>query len=94
MGIPFWIGIIWRRANPAAVWVSFISATTVFMLCETGIIEVSLPWEMLGYLTAGLLGALITGYITKPQPKEELDKFFENLKKPVDAVEVLESDNM
>jgi len=94
LGIPFWLGIVWRRANPASVWVSFISAATVFIICETGLIDVSLPWEMVGYLSAGFIGAIVTGYLTKPQSKEQLDIFYNNLKNPVDEIEVLESDKM
>ena len=53
MGIPFWLGIIWRRANPISVWVSFISATVAFLACELGFIELPLAWEMAAYLSAG-----------------------------------------
>lgn len=94
MGIPFWMGIVWRRANPISVWVSFIAATIVFLSCEMGIFKVSLPWEMVAYLSAGFIGAIVTGLITKPQPKEQLDLFFNNLKKPVDKVEKLATDTM
>ena len=94
LGIPFWLGIVWRRANPASVWISFIMASAAFLICEVGIVTVSLPWEMVGYLTAGFVGAILGGLLTKPQPKEQLDAFYENLKKPVDKEEVLESDNM
>ncbi len=94
LGIPFWLGIFWRRANPASVWVSFISAATVFIICETGLVDVSLPWEMVGYLSAGFIGAMVTGFLTKPQPKEQLDIFYKNLNTPVDEIEVLESDKM
>jgi Na+/proline symporter len=94
LGIPFWLGIVWRRANPVSVWVSFIAAAIAFFVCELGIIEVSLPWEMVGYLSAGLIGAFAGGLLTKPQPKEQLDAFYENLKKPVDQEEDLESDRM
>lgn len=97
MGIPFWMGIFWRRANPTSVWVSFISATAVFLACEMDLFigySVPLPWEMLSYLTAGLAGAVIGGLLTKPQPKEVLDRFYGNLQNPVDKIEHLESDTM
>ncbi len=29
MGIPFWVGLVWRRATPAAAWVSTLSAFAV-----------------------------------------------------------------
>ena len=94
LGIPFWFGIFWRRANPTSVWVSFIMASIAFLICETGIVDVALPWEMVGYLTAGFVGAILGGLLTKPQPKEQLDAFYNNLKKPVDHEEDLASDRM
>jgi len=97
MGIPFWMGIFWRRANPTAVWASFISAAAVFVTTEADFFigyEISLPWQMVSYLTAGLLGAVIGGLATKPQPKEMLDSFYENVNVPVLAEETLASDNM
>ena len=97
MGIPFWMGIFWRRANPTSVWVSFLGATTVFLSCEMDLFigyEVPLPWEMLAYLSVGLIGAIIGGLLTKPQPAEQLDKFYDNLKNPVYNIEKLESDTM
>ncbi len=94
MGIPFWMGIVWRRANPVSVWVSFSAATAVFLSCELGLFKLSLPWEMVAYLSAGLAGGIITGLVTKPQPKEQLDIFYTNLNTPVDKIEHLASDNM
>ncbi len=97
MGIPFWMGIVWRRANPASVWISFIAATTVFLTCEMDLFigyEVPLPWEMVAYLTAGLAGAVIGGLVTKPQPKEQLDRFYKNMQKPVETIEHLKTDTM
>ncbi len=97
LGIPFWMGIVWRRANPAMVWASFIAATLVFLVCEMNLFigyNVSLPWTMLSYLTAGFVTAVITGLVTKPQPKEQLDEFYTRLKTPVDREEHLETDRV
>jgi len=97
MGIPFWMGIVWRRANPASVWASFIAATVVFLACEMKLFigyKVPLPWEMVAYLSAGFITAVIGGLVTKPQPKEKLDPFYENLKRPVDVEEVLATDTV
>ena len=97
MGIPFWMGIFWRRANPTSVWVSFIAATTVFLSCEMDLFigyEVPLPWEMVAYLSAGLIGAIIGGLVTKPQPEEHLDLFYKNVNESVDKIEYLETDTM
>jgi len=97
LGIPFWMGIIWRRANPASVWISFISAALTFIACETGLFSgyvIPLPWQMLAYLSAGLVGGILGGYLTKPQPKDVLDRFYDELKKPVALDEHLSTDTM
>jgi len=96
MGIPFWLGIFWRRANSASVWVSFFAAATTFVVLEFDLLgfDTPLPWQMLAYLSAGLIGGVMTGYLTKPQPKEFLDPFFTEVNTPVDKEEILESDNL
>ena len=91
------MGIVWRRANPASVWISFLSASVVFIAGEMDLfvgIKVPLPWQMLPYLSAGLIGALVGGLLTRPQPKEVLDRFYNNLRKPVDREEHLATDMM
>jgi len=96
IGIPFWLGIVWRRANPATVWASFLAATFVFLMCEFKMfgIDLSLPWQMVAYLSAGFFAGIFTGLVTKPQPKEFLDPFYKRLQTPVDKEEILASDNM
>ena len=97
MGIPFWIGIFWRRANPAAAWVSFLAALFTWIAVEFDLfmgIEIPLPWQILSYLTAGLIGGVLTGLLTKPQDKEFLDRFFNEVNTPVLEEEHLASDNM
>ena len=96
MGVPFWTGIFWRRANPAAVWASFLSAFTVFLVIELGLfgIDLSLPWQMVSYLIAGLIGMLVISMVTPPQSAKQLDPFYKNLTTPVDEVEDVETDRM
>ena len=97
MGIPFWLGIAWRRANPSVVWASFIVSAAVFLSCEMELFigyKVPLPFQMIAYLTAGLSAGLLAGYITKPQPQEQLDTFFKDITRPVVGFERLERDTM
>ncbi len=97
IGIPAWLGLFWRRANPASVWASFIAAATVFILCEADLfagVEVSLPVEMLAYLIAGFAAAVATGLLTPPQPREQLDSFYDDLFRPVVPGEIVAEDTM
>jgi Na+/proline symporter len=95
MGIPFFMGLMWRRANSKAVWASFIATTVVFLGCETGLFtghKIPLAWQMFWYLVAGLVVGIVVSLITKPQQKEVLDKFYTELNTPVDIEEHLASD--
>ena len=51
-----------------------------FMLYEGGL---SLPWQMIFYLTAGLVVMVGVSVFTKPPAKEMLDRVYECLRTPV-----------
>lgn len=51
--------------------------------------EMYLPWQMLFYLTSGLLGGIIVSLLTKPTPEDKLDRFYELLRTPVQPGEVI-----
>ena len=46
-----------------------------------------LPWQMLLYLSCGLILGIIASLLTKPQPKEQLDRFYSLIATPVMAGE-------
>ena len=97
MGVPFWLGVIWRRANPTVVWSSVAVSSFVFLSGEFGFFvgaEIPLPWQMLANITSGLVAGLVAGVLTKPQPKEQLDRFFKDLHTPVVTEEKLADDTM
>jgi Na+/proline symporter len=45
--------------------------------------ELSLPWQMIFYLTVGLVVMVGVSLLTKPQDKEKLDRVYECLRTPV-----------
>jgi Na+/proline symporter len=51
-----------------------------FMLWEG---QLSLPWQMIFYLSVGLVVMVGVSYFTKPQDGEKLDRIFECLRTPV-----------
>ncbi len=51
-----------------------------FMLFEGNL---SLPWQMIFYLTVGLVVMVVVSLFTKPQDKEMLDRVYECLRTPV-----------
>lgn len=83
MGIAFWFGLIWRRANSATAWASFLGAAFVFLLCETKVVEVSLPLQMLLYLTAGIAAGFGATFFSPRLPKKQLDDFYLTLHTPI-----------
>ncbi len=94
IGISFWLGLFWRRFNPKAAWASFIFSLIAFVICDWHIfgVDVSLPIEIFSYLIAGFAGGIVTALLTKPQNKEYLDMFYNDIKRPVVDDEKLASD--
>ena len=106
MGIAFFMGLFWRRANPAAAWTAtlltfftmlftsdltmfgipwnfnahFADALPAFMLFSG---KLYLPWQMIIYLTAGLISFVIVTLLTNPMTKQKLDKFYECIRTPI-----------
>ena len=51
-----------------------------FMLFEGSL---SLPWQMIIYLSIGFITAIVVSLFTKPVDKKKLDKFYECLRTPI-----------
>ena len=85
-GIAFWMAIIWRRANRYGVWVSLfvtvISSLYVGDYFGFGL-GLSIAWQITIYLPLGFLSFIIGSLLTKPEPKDKLDKFYALLHTPV-----------
>ncbi len=45
--------------------------------------EIHLPWQMVFYLTGGLLAGIIASLLTKPVAKEKLDNFYALIRTPI-----------
>lgn len=45
--------------------------------------KLHLPWQMIIYLTTGLVTMIIVSLFTKPAPKERLDRFYDCLRTPI-----------
>jgi hypothetical protein len=42
-----------------------------------------MPWQMIFYLVAGFVVAIVVSLFTRPESKEKLDKFYECIRTPV-----------
>lgn len=49
--------------------------------------EIYLPWQMIFYLTGGLLAGVIISLLTKPVAKEKLDNFYALIRTPISVDE-------
>ena len=67
-----------------AFFISYLSTLPLKLVVikETGP-EMYLPWQMIFYLTAGILGGIIGSLLTKPLPEKRLDDFYALLRTPV-----------
>ena len=81
-GIAFWLGIIWRGSNRYGVWASL--ATTAGISIVTGtLFKWPLEYQIAAYLPAGILVLVLVSKFTRPEPEEQLRKFFTLLHTPV-----------
>jgi Na+/proline symporter len=82
LGISFWFGVIWRRANRYGAWTSaiFMAITSIY----TGnILGWSLPTQIAIYLPLGILTMIIVSKLTPPESHEKLRQFYMLLDTPV-----------
>ena len=54
-----------------------------FIFVRNGISEVYLPWQMIFYLSAGLIVGIIASLATRPVVREKLDNFYALVRTPV-----------
>ena len=72
--ISFGERILWDFNAQFAAWLPS------FMIWED---KLYLPWQMILYLTAGLVAMVFVSLLTKPAPKERLDRVYECLRTPI-----------
>jgi Na+/proline symporter len=81
IGVSFWIGIIWPRANRSGAWVSTISSAIVFF--GTKAAGYSNAWSSLYSLATGAVLLIVVSLLTKPEPAEKMERVFGYLRVPV-----------
>jgi len=86
IGVSFWLGLFWRRANRYGAWASFIGSTTALLLGHyvfgwSG--DAGFPKIVLFYLSAGVLCGVVVSLLTPSEPTTELNRFFLTINTPV-----------
>ncbi len=86
VGIPMWLGIIWRRANRTGAWASILFAIGTWVLgWQMGW---DAPHRALLFLPIGFLSGIVFSLLTQPQPRQQLEAFYNKLHTPVSLDEV------
>jgi Na+/proline symporter len=85
-GISFWMAIIWRRANRYGLWASL--TVTILATLITGPylpfgFGLSTAYQIAVYLPAGFITLIVVSLLTKPEPEENLNRFYALLHTPV-----------
>jgi hypothetical protein len=82
LGVAFWFGVIWKRANRYGAWTSTISMIIASVITDN-ILGWSLPYQIATYLPVGIFMMWIVSYLTPPEPEEKLRQFYTLLDTPV-----------
>ena len=82
LGVAFWFGVIWKKANRYGAWSSVIVMIIISLYTEKAL-GWTLPWQILAYLPAGIFTMWIVSLLTRSEPKEKLRQFYTLLDTPV-----------
>lgn len=86
MGIAFFLGLYWRRANRYGAFASFFAALAALLVARgvfrwTG--DAGLPLTMTFFLSAGIISGILVSWLTPPEPADRLNQFFLRIKTPI-----------
>jgi SSS family transporter len=93
LGIAFWLGVMWKRANRYGALLSTISMIAVSLYVQ---IHLGLPvqYQIAAYLPVGLIVMVVVSRLTRPEPAEQLHKFYTLLDTPVGEEQRLKDANI
>jgi Na+/proline symporter len=81
VGVCFWVGVIWPRANRYGAWASTIGAAVVFAVTKN--LGYSTAWASLWSLAYGFVSIVVVSRLTAPEPEENMVRIFAPLYTPV-----------
>lgn len=92
MGIPFFLGLWWRRANRFGAFASFGAALAAMILGEFALGwrgSAGLPKLISLYLAAGIAAGIVASLLTRRESRRSLDAFYLLLRTPIGEEETL-----
>ncbi len=81
LGLPFWVGVCWRRANRYGAWTSAVGAALVYF--GGAYLDWSVPLRSLVSLAFGLAAIVVVSLATAPEPEDRMNRLFVSLHTPV-----------
>jgi Na+/proline symporter len=94
VGISFWMGLFWRRANRYGAWASFI-VSSLALLAGHHLFhwegDANFPKLVLFYLSAGIAAGVLVSLWTPREPERQLDGFYLTINTPVGQEHLLEA---
>ena len=82
LGVAFWFGIMWKKANRYGAWASVVIMILISLYTEKAL-GWTLPYQILAYLPAGIISMWLVSLLTREEPAEKLRQFYTLLDTPV-----------
>jgi len=82
LGLAFWLGVSWRRANRWGAAGSAILMAGVSLYTDH-VLGWSFPYQVAAYLPVGLVSIVLISRFTRPEPEGKLHEFYTLLDTPV-----------
>jgi Na+/proline symporter len=92
LGIPFLLGLLWRRYNRAG---AYASVSTAFIAMLTAVYglgwhgDAGLPKTITLFLGSGILAGVVVSLCSQPEPRGLLDRFYLLIRTPIGCEDVL-----
>jgi Na+/proline symporter len=86
IGISFWLGMLWPKANRYGAWASFIVAAGISIFVgDMFRFSLGLPfqWTTAIYLPAGFLTNILVSLLTRGEPEQKIEQFYALMDTPV-----------
>jgi len=82
LGVAFWLGVMWKRANRYGAWSSAIIMAAI-SITTGNFLGWTLPLQIAIYIPVGFIVMIIVSKLTPPEPEEKLRQFYMLLDTPV-----------
>ena len=82
LGIAFWFGVMWKRANRYGAFTSALSMLAVSLYVQN-VMDLPIQYQIAAYLPVGIVVMLVVSWLTRPEPAKKLHSFYTLLATPV-----------